>query len=705
MNEQQEATICGNGLWERLSWTTAIATILLLWIPNIQAGSATWATDPDSGTWNDAANWAPMIVPNGSADIATFAVSTQTSVMIDSFVEVAGVVFNAGANAYFITTSGIDPFTDAELTISGAGIVNNSGKLQIFSSGFGASGIIRFTNSATAGSSTMFTNLPGYTLGLQHALGLTSFHDNATAGNGSFVNNGSNSTDSGNGFFFGGSTEFHDSSTAGNGTITSNGGTVSGARGGQTDFFDTSSAANSSLIANGGTGGGLGGEISFLANSLGGTARVKVFGNGRLRIDQHNTPGVTIGSLAGNGKVFLGAYNLIVGSNNLSTTFSGLIEDSPEYGSLSKIGTGTLTLSSRNTYRGPTFVSGGTLQVTHDGAIGQGIGYLIINAPDATLRLQGGLINNYIANLSTLDMDYRATVDLNFTGPADLIYSLIVGGLAYPPGIYGSAASGAPHQLPQLTGPGTLQVGLPPNVDFSNDGNSDIVFQNNLTGERRVWWMNGTTFVTSRTIANVSTYWNIAGVGDFNHDGRSDILWQNTLTGECLIWFMNGSGFNGKASLGIVSKSWRIAGVGDFNGDASSDIIWQHSSGACAIWLMDGTILRSTVSLGTVSTSWKIVGAGNFNADGTSDILWQHTSGARSIWLMTGTVHSGSASLGIVSTSWNIAGRGDFNGDGQSDILWEHTSGARAIWLMNGTVRSSVVGLGTVPTEWAIKNY
>ena len=74
----------------------------------------------------------------------------------------------------------------------------------------------------------------------------------------------------------------------------------------------------------------------------------------------------TIGSLAGDGIVTndgTAPATLTVGNNNTSTTFSGILQDggSGEF-SLTKIGTGTLTLSGSNAYGGETLVEEGILQ-------------------------------------------------------------------------------------------------------------------------------------------------------------------------------------------------------------------------------------------------------------------------------------------------------------------------------------------------------
>jgi autotransporter-associated beta strand protein len=67
-----------------------------------------------------------------------------------------------------------------------------------------------------------------------------------------------------------------------------------------------------------------------------------------------------------------------VGSNNLSTTFSGRIGGLRA--SLTKIGTGTLTLSGANDYGGGTAITSGVLLVSNISGSGTGTGAVSVNA-------------------------------------------------------------------------------------------------------------------------------------------------------------------------------------------------------------------------------------------------------------------------------------------------------------------------------------
>jgi len=170
---------------------TAIRCSLMFLVPALAyAGSAQWNLNPGSGDWNTADNWTPMTVPNGPADIATFALSNITNVSISANTEVNSIVFTpAASNPHTIYALG------PTLTISGTGITNNSGVTQNFINYFGS---IVFSNSATAGSNVSIFNGGG---------GETAFLNTSTAGNVFILN------------FSTGGTTFWDNSSAGSAVI------------------------------------------------------------------------------------------------------------------------------------------------------------------------------------------------------------------------------------------------------------------------------------------------------------------------------------------------------------------------------------------------------------------------------------------------------------------------------------------------------
>jgi autotransporter-associated beta strand protein len=324
------------------------ATALFLAEGNVHAGSAAWLSSPPTNNWGDPNNWSPTTVPNAPSDTATFGHSLTTHVFVSADTYIDSVTFPSSLfpSAYTITITPSDASSAYPvLIISGGGIVNNSGVRQNFinevSSG-GGNGRIHFTNTATAGNLTNFTNSAGVR---SNVAPYTAFLDEASAGSA---------------------------------TITNNGATIPGAAGGQVLFNNKASAGSATLIATGGTNNGNGGQIIFASDSTGNTARIEVFGTGRLDVSNHLAPAVTVGSIEGDGSIWLAANNLSVGSNSKSTVFSGAIDGFG--GSLTKIGNGRLTLSSQNYYTGSTTVSKGSLSIKNSTGSATGTGPVQVNA-------------------------------------------------------------------------------------------------------------------------------------------------------------------------------------------------------------------------------------------------------------------------------------------------------------------------------------
>ena len=229
-------------------------------------------------------------------------------------------------------------------TLENAKIVNNDGGLVLFnfqsSAGTALASItnndggqVHFLDRSKAGSATITNN----------DFGVLDFNDRASAENATIVNSS----------FFG--MAFLNQSTAGNAFITTNN--------------------NSATL--------------FFNRSDGGAARFETEAGSIVDFSLTRGPNadgkINAGSIAGAGDYFIGGGNtLSVGSNNLSTEVSGVIADScgcgPGVGALTKVGTGTLTLSGTNTYSGGTTITAGTLQLGNNTATGSILGDVVNNA-------------------------------------------------------------------------------------------------------------------------------------------------------------------------------------------------------------------------------------------------------------------------------------------------------------------------------------
>jgi hypothetical protein len=128
-----------------------------------------------------------------------------------------------------------------------------------------------------------------------------------------------------------------------------------------------------------------------------------------------------------------------------------------------------------------------------------------------------------------------------------------------------------------------------------------VLWHNKTTGEVAFWntsgaQVTGTTTVSWSCGAGCADSWRAVTTADFNGDGNSDILWYNQTTGQVAWWLLNAQGavlgapyvdWTCNVASGCASQ-WSIVASDDTNGDGNADVLWWNSqTGQLSTWLLD----------------------------------------------------------------------------------------------------------------------
>jgi autotransporter-associated beta strand protein/T5SS/PEP-CTERM-associated repeat protein len=319
--------------------------------------------------------------------------------------------------------------------------------------------------------------------------------------------------------------------SAGNAVITIGGGNTANAPGAYASFDYSGRAQNATIIVASGTvPGAKGGNLTFRRGGNGENVRV-INQQGGL-VDINANKGyikTTMGSIEGAGTILLSGAELETGSRNTNDTISGPIIDITSYGlggKLTKVGTGTLTLSGVNTYTGLTTVDAGTVVVN-----GSNVGGAIVNS-GATLAGTGSL---------------GGTVNINAGGtlaPGTTLGTLTVGGLTLAGGTLAMEIGGtaAGTQYDQVSSSGAFSLAGALNVSLANGfapsaGQSfNLLDWGSLSGtfsSMSLPTLSGLTWNTSQLYTNGVLSVASANIpGDYNNDSAIDaadyVVWRKS---------------------------------------------------------------------------------------------------------------------------------------------------------------------------------
>ena len=207
--------------------------------------------------------------------------------------------------------------------------------------------------------------------------------------------------------------------------------------------------------------------------------------------------------------------------------------------------------------------------------------------------------------------------------------------------------------------------------DVDGDWKPDLIWQHRTTGALTVWFFDGLLRTGSADISTAANGgsepvldWRIVGAADMDRDGQLDLVWQHETTGDLRIWHMSGAQQIDSVPIppGVGVSGWRVVGVADMNADGWSDLVFRDNvTGGIAAWLMADAQRLSTEWFSPAEvdeTAWRIVGTRDMNADGHVDLVWQHDDGRLAVWLMHGLTQLSGLYLSPESVSdanWRIS--------------------------------------------------
>lgn len=244
-------------------------------------------------------------------------------------------------------------------------------------------------------------------------------------------------------------------------------------------------------------------------------------------------------------------------------------------------------------------------------------------------------------------------------------------------GVLGQGRLNVTHAPIIYQTPALVHQGVAPS-DFDRDYVSDVLFRDSQNGDVWSWRMKNASVDSSAAIANVSTDWQIVGMGDADGDGKDDIYWRNSVDGGNAIWLMDGRNLKGAMTLDSVGDaSWTVSAVADMDGDGRADIVWRHATaGMWAVWLIGDQGVTSSQVYGGVPSEWEVRGIADFDGDAKGDIIWRsNVSGAVAIYRMNGTALSGATFLAGGLGEWDVAAVTDTDRDGRAEILFRSLDG------------------------------
>lgn len=400
----------------------------------------------------------------------------------------------------------------------------------------------------------------------------------------------------------------------------------------------------------------------------------------------------TIGSLAGSGAVLLGSATVTVGTDNSNTLFSGVISGS---GGVTKIGTGSLTLTGGNLFTGPLSILGGTIALDHAGgnalpnnlaiALNRG-GRLDVRSNETVGQITAA--KNSVINIAdpgeTLTISYTTagpvthTLDSNFTGAGAV-------------NIVNTGVGSGANQITLNLGGASSQAGAMTFASSAASATDFVVNVGTLTSPNRR--LSSGALLDLQAAANNTVVLNIGPSSTINFNSFEIVggLTSST-TGTTRINLLNGSNV---ASMSVGGNNQNTTFNGAFVGNNAQAAVLKTGTGVFTI--TNSAITDKNDGVWRVDNGTLALGgaAGTDRLDGATVVVLGNKGGA------TGSkfdITTGSETLAAIRGGGRATGLSGVGGTNNTDVsLGGNEIGGTGgdVNLTAGTTMSINAGSGT----------
>jgi hypothetical protein len=183
-------------------------------------------------------------------------------------------------------------------------------------------------------------------------------------------------------------------------------------------------------------------------------------------------------------------------------------------------------------------------------------------------------------------------------------------------------------------------------------------------------------------------------LGDVNGDGQSDLLWQDPLSGDLKVSLSTGGAFAAATTWGSSSPTDKVL-FADLDGDNLIDAVrYDPVGGAINASYSDGTAFEPALTAGSWDTSYAFSLA-DVTGDGAADAVGRNAAGDIHVGVSDGGSFGAAASWGSSPPSAELR-LADVNGDGLADgVTRDPATGAVAMGSSNGGGFDPSAALGT----------